>query len=204
MKILIWKHTDGQECPRSLRLVRQGKDNARPADGGAFGVDAAAVELDDVFDDAEAKAGAAPLAGAALVDAVEALEDVGQVLFRDAGPVVLDGADDQLVLRIELDPEDEPGKVRGVAEDVFGQVIKDLGNTVAVKGKVHHPLVILQGDVLKVGVDSAAVAFDAVLHQGLERLGDGVDLIGLRFKPGEREQVLDQHVKSLGVPDDFT
>jgi len=37
----------------------------------------AAVCLDDVLDDGEAEAGAAFVAGAALVDAVEALENAG-------------------------------------------------------------------------------------------------------------------------------
>ena len=48
--------------------------------------DTAAVRMGDVFDDGEAQAGAAEVATASLVDAVEALEEPGQVLSSDAGP----------------------------------------------------------------------------------------------------------------------
>ena len=57
----------------------------------AFGPDASAVGLDDVLDDGQAQAGAAGLAGAGFVNAVEALEDAVEVLGGDAGAEVLDG-----------------------------------------------------------------------------------------------------------------
>ena len=44
-----------------------------------------------VFDDGEAEAGAAALAAAAFVDAVEAFGEVGDVFGFDAGAVVFDG-----------------------------------------------------------------------------------------------------------------
>ena len=51
---------------------------------------AAAVRLDDVLDDGQAEAGAAELARARLVDAVEALGQARQILRRHADAGVLD------------------------------------------------------------------------------------------------------------------
>ena len=53
--------------------------------------DAAAVGLDDVFDDGKTEAGAAGFARTRLVDAVEALEDALEVVGGDAGAEVLHG-----------------------------------------------------------------------------------------------------------------
>src|SRR5258708_37218118 len=55
----------------------------------AFGADGAAVGEHDVFGDGETEAGAAGFAGAGLVDAVEALEEAGQVLGGNAGAEIL-------------------------------------------------------------------------------------------------------------------
>ena len=52
--------------------------------GLAFDADVAAEGLGEVLDDGEAEAGAAELAGAGFIDAVEPLEDAGEVLLGDA------------------------------------------------------------------------------------------------------------------------
>src|SRR3982074_1189404 len=56
----------------------------------AFGADRAAVGADYVFDNREAEARASRRAGAGLVNAVEALEQAGQMLGRYAGTEVAD------------------------------------------------------------------------------------------------------------------
>src|SRR5436190_17266322 len=70
-----------------------GGDGQANADAGADAdcaaqVEGAAVALDDVLDDGEAKAGAAGFAAARRIDAVEALGHSRQMLARDSGPVV--------------------------------------------------------------------------------------------------------------------
>jgi hypothetical protein len=57
--------------------------------GLAFDPDAAAVGLDDVFDDGQTQARAPKAFGVAgFVGTVESFEDAGQMLRRDAGAVV--------------------------------------------------------------------------------------------------------------------
>ena len=83
----------------------QGENDDRAAALPPLDMDRAAVELDDVFHDAEAEAGAAAFAGAAFIDAVEALENMGEIFFGDTRPVVDDRADDVSGSLIELDVE---------------------------------------------------------------------------------------------------
>ena len=60
-------------------------DAERAVDG-----DAAVMGLHDVLDDGQPQAGAAQLAAASAIDAVEALEDARQVLGRDAAAAICD------------------------------------------------------------------------------------------------------------------
>ena len=59
-----------------------------PTPRRAFDRDVAVVGLDDVLDDGQAQAGAAQLAAAGPVDAVESLEDPRQVLAGDAAAAI--------------------------------------------------------------------------------------------------------------------
>ena len=63
------------------------------------------MHLGDVLDDREAEAGAAEVAAARLVDAVEALEEPRQVLARDARTLGRRRVIDDLVGRV-LDADD--------------------------------------------------------------------------------------------------
>ena len=68
----------------------------REVEGGAaaqfaFCPDASAVGQDDVLDDGQTEAGAARLARARFINAIEALEDAGEVFAGDAGAEVADG-----------------------------------------------------------------------------------------------------------------
>ena len=58
--------------------------------GPVFGADAAAMQLDQVLDNRQSQAGAARIAGARLVDAIEALENPRQILFGNSGPAIGD------------------------------------------------------------------------------------------------------------------
>ena len=64
----------------------------------AFDIDAALMGLDDVLDDGQAEAGAAELAAAGAIDAVEALEEARQVLRGDAAAAIADVDGDFVVI----------------------------------------------------------------------------------------------------------
>src|SRR5260370_36281916 len=70
-----------------------GEVELRAAADFAFDPDAAAMHFDDVLGDGEAQAGAAELAGARGVDAIEALEDARLVGGGDANAGIGDGED---------------------------------------------------------------------------------------------------------------
>src|SRR6185295_6229071 len=71
---------------------------------GALDTHPAAVQLDGVLHDGEPQPGPARGARPAAVDPVEALEDAGQVLGRDAAPGVGDGDPDRGGPRVRRDP----------------------------------------------------------------------------------------------------
>ena len=94
---------------------------------GAFDPDAAAVGLDDIFHDREPEPGAARVARAVLVDAVEAFEDVRLVVGGDSGAVVGDADAYFPVLARGGDADAEIIRAT-VAEGVAEQVRKNLLN----------------------------------------------------------------------------
>src|SRR5688572_17365270 len=59
-----------------------------PSGGAVFGFDATAVRLDYGLGDGESQPGTSLLARSGFIHAVEALKDVWQVLFGNAGSVV--------------------------------------------------------------------------------------------------------------------
>src|ERR1035441_6654226 len=82
--------TPGSSVRRSSAPLsqRQAQHNRRALPQFALGVDRAAVRLDDVLHDGQPEPGAAGRAAPALVDPVKALENMGQVIRRNAGAVV--------------------------------------------------------------------------------------------------------------------
>ena len=109
-----------------LGFCREGEGQG---EGGALtnltrDFDGAAEEFDEEFDEGEADAVAAGFAGAGFVDAVEAVEDAGEVIGGDADAVVLDGDGGGIVLLLGLDVDG--AAIRGVFDGVFGQVVEDL------------------------------------------------------------------------------
>src|SRR5258706_1906780 len=72
----------------ALAAGGHGDDEARALGELAFHPHVGAHALGQVLDDGEAEPGPPELAAARLVHAVETLEDPGQVLRPDAGPVV--------------------------------------------------------------------------------------------------------------------
>src|SRR5579871_2291492 len=71
----------------------QGKADACPFAGGAFGGDGTAVSGDDGFDDGEAEAASSTCwggGGAGAINFIKSLENVGQVLWVDAASGIAD------------------------------------------------------------------------------------------------------------------
>src|SRR5574344_1598125 len=81
---------DGWLLPSSWtgRLERKRENEGAPLPQRAFSPSPATMQLDDMFYDGQAEAGATLVARAPLVDPVESLEKMRQILGRNAGTVV--------------------------------------------------------------------------------------------------------------------
>jgi hypothetical protein len=98
-----------------------------PSPRRARGADRAAVRLREVLHDGEPEAGAAGLARAARVRAVEALEDAREVLRADPAPRISDAEPDAARARIPArEHGDAPGD--GVPHGVVDEVAQDLAD----------------------------------------------------------------------------
>ena len=136
-------------------------------------------------------------AAAALVHAVEALEDVGQVGGGNADAIVGDANRHRGFVAPGGDG-DAPGRV-GVGDGIFHQVVDDLLETHRVdldRGQVF-------GNVQFDGRPIDVSLFFPVLHELLEEgIGPNeakleLNLLGL--EAGEDEEILDQGVQPLGL-----
>src|SRR5262247_4690117 len=102
---------------------RKDEANGGPATERALRGDLAAVRFDEVLHDGEAETGASLLAGAAGIDAVEPLEDAGEVLGGDSGAVVGDRDGYRAVVaRGRLDRDRHATATRHVAQGVVVEV----------------------------------------------------------------------------------
>ena len=87
--------------------------------------DIAAMEQDGIFDDREAKPRAPHVAAAPFVDAIEALEDAGEVFSGNADTIVAEGEVPPVRLLFGSDFDDCPrscvvdGIVHQIAEDAI-------------------------------------------------------------------------------------
>lgn len=100
--------------------------------GGAFGEDVGVERLDEVFDDGEAEAGAAEGAVASGVDAVETLEDAGEVFGGDADAGVAHDDDGGVAGAAEVEFDAAAGG--GVGDGVVDEVVDDEAESFAVAG----------------------------------------------------------------------
>src|SRR5205823_4373008 len=100
-----------------------------------LGPDAPAVRLDDGAADGEAQSGATDRARTVGVDAVEALEDLPELLRRDAQPLVAHA--DQDLTALLADVQAHRAAIRRVLQRVVQQVEQHLPQpqTVAVNGR---------------------------------------------------------------------
>src|ERR1039458_259308 len=188
-----------------LRYRRQGQREVEGCAGAefAFGPDAAAVGQDDVLDDGQAEAGAAGLAGACFVDAVEALEDAIEVLGGDAGAEVLDGEFDfggNIGLK-QPRADANPAAGFAVLEGVLNEVAEDLVHGVGI------------GQDQRIGRagrfefdpgvdDDSAQGLDGVLDQGAGPRGLQRELVVRALDAGQGQQILNKAVHAGGVLED--
>src|SRR5215475_6043221 len=124
-------------------LRRKPQPEGRAAAGKVLRRYGAAMRLHDGLDDRETDAGATPRGSA-----TEALEDIGQFLVRDTGPVVTHLDDDALLVwvRSELDPS----AFFGVANGVLDQAVECGLDTLTIghhdrRGRPQPPVAIRGG-----------------------------------------------------------
>ena len=107
------------------RVLREGEIESGAVAGFAGRPDPAAVALDDVLDNGESEAGAALLARAGLVHAVEALENAFEGFRRYARAVILNG--DLDLPAVQRAPAHGDGAVgAAVFDGVVHEVAEDL------------------------------------------------------------------------------
>ena len=157
------------------------------------------MEEDHLTDDGEAQAGAARLAGAGLVDPVEAVEDVGDGVLGDAGAVVLDGEDG--VPGGAVQGDDDAAALLGVFDGVFHQVVDHLVHLALVG--VHLAGILDVDDQLLAAlsrhrVQAVAVFLDQVLEGQL--FAGQLDGAGVHAHQGQ--QVADDGAQPVDFPVD--
>src|SRR5687767_14930872 len=115
----MWARSGG------IDISRRGNGEKESAAVAEFALDPdfAAVGLDDVFDDGEAEAGAALVAGAGAIDTVEAFEDAALRFGRNAGAIVGDGDGGALTIGFGGDGDGAAG--RAVFDAVVDEVVDD-------------------------------------------------------------------------------
>src|SRR5262245_25874019 len=98
---------------------------------GAFHGYFAALRPDQVLHDREPQTGASEFARPRLIDAVEALEKAGKVLFRDADTGVVH-IDENAIPRRKTSPERDGTALRRVLQRIVYQIHYDLVDRFAV------------------------------------------------------------------------
>ena len=163
--------------------------------------DRAAVGLGDVLDDREPQPGAAHVAAAPLVHAVEPLEDARQVLALDAGSLVADLDDQRSVAQRRFHRHRLARLavlhrvVHEVDERLFEQRHVDLR---AERFLAAHA----DGDVFPVGLEGAEL--DRRVEHGADggRLGHHRPALALLLELREEQQVVDDGVEPVRLPGD--
>src|SRR6266849_4249419 len=177
-----------------------GEVELRAAADFAFDPDAAAMHFDDVLGDGEAQAGAAELAGARSVDAIEALEDARLVGGGDANAGIGDGEDDfgAAGLGADRDLAARERVLRGVVE----QILQDFREAATVAGDVGHAVEGRDGN----GDFSFGGAMARGFHAGFDKLRDAdaadfeLQAVGVHFR--EHEQVFGEAREAARMLDD--
>src|SRR5258708_4855480 len=90
----------------------------------AFHAGAAFHDLGEILDDGKAQSRSAEFARTGFVHAIEALENPRHILFRNAGPVILDL--DANLLALAIPANANAAAVLRVLQGVIDQVVEDL------------------------------------------------------------------------------
>ena len=181
------------------RDQRQREVEGRAGAQLALGPQAATMGQHDVFDDGQAQARAARLAGAGLVHAVEALEYPVQMLRGNAGPEVLHR---ELNLRLQQPRADaNPLPCPAVLEGVLDQIAEDLIHGVGVGH--HQNCGRARGFQFDAGIDhQAPQRLDSVLDQGAGAVRLKNQLVIRALHAGKSEQILGEAVHARRVLED--
>ncbi len=173
---------------------------SRAAADFAFDPDAAAMHFDDVLGDGEAQAGAAQLAGARGVDAIEALKDARLIGSGNADAGIGDGEDDFGVARFRAD-HDLTARER-VLRGIVEQILQHFREAAAITGDIGQAVERLDGN----GDLFFGGAMARGFHAGFDKLRDAdapnfkFEAVGVHF--GEHEQVFGQPREAARMLDD--
>ena len=148
------------------KLIRERKPKARAAGVAAFDADFTGHALREVFDDREAQTGAAHVAAASRIHAVESFEDTVPVLLRNPLAVVLDLDADFIVDSPSV--KTHATSFGCVLDSVFDQVAEDLIEGLSIGENVEFLI------EKRLQVDPAGVrAGEEALDRAVERFADG-------------------------------
>ena len=177
---------------------RQRHGEGRPQSQGALGLDAPAMEFDELPDQGQADAGALARPRRRRIDLVEAVEEIGQVILGDAdagvahgeqglpGVVFAHGHDNRAAGGGELE-----GVREQVEDDGFQLLgVEDVGERRGLRDKVKGE-VARSGQRLERGQALAEEGYEVVVV-GLER-----ERAGVKF--GEVEELVDQAEEPVAV-----
>lgn len=147
--------------------------------------------------DAEAKTGAAFVAGSAFVDAVEAFEDVREVVCGDARAVVAYANFHFLIaeLRGDLDAR----ALGRVFERVIEEVFEDLSDLERIDEQLADIRIDRHVKLMFGGGRPGAIVVDDRGYQGRERDGFAAQAGVDGFEAGKRKQVFEERIQPLGV-----
>ena len=120
----------GYSYEKIVSTDREPEEKSRTVGELAFGADRAAMGEHDVLGDGEAQTGASGLAGASFIDAVETLEEAGQVLGGNAGTEIAD--EEFYGVRDGASAEHDASAGSTIFHGIVDQVGKDLMDGFAV------------------------------------------------------------------------
>ena len=149
-----------------------------------------------MFNDGQSEAGATGFAGTGFVDAVEALEDAAEMLFRHALAEILDVKLDRVIVGASADYD--AAARDSVLHGIFNEVAKDLGHGIDV-GK-DHGVDGIAGFESDTRIDNhTSQGLNGILDEGGGAYGLNAGLVLAGFDLGESEEVFSKAVHPAGI-----
>ena len=164
----------------------------------AAGRNAAAMDIDDVFDNIEAKTAAALAAHTGTVAAPELLEQIVQLVGRNTDAVVGKGNDLLIALALDVDRNSQRFGL-GIFDGIFGQIVKDAAQLFGI-GQNHVCLFFEMGgqcDLLHIGIQRGIADKVADEIGQIQRFHVHGQIAG--FQLGIEEEVFQKGIHLIGL-----